>query len=53
MNVGIIDFSSGVPALATLNQPSFWLFLIGLALTVILLVCKVKGAILIGMLRRR
>lgn len=48
LNVGIIDFSSGVPALATLNQPSFWLFLIGLALTVILLVCKVKGAILIG-----
>ena len=48
LNVGIIDFISGVPALATLNQPSFWLFLIGLALTVILLVCKVKGAILIG-----
>ena len=37
-----------MPALATLNQPSFWLFLIGLALTIILLVCKVKGAILIG-----
>ena len=48
LNVGIISFDSGVPALATLNQPSFWLFLIGLALTIILLVCKVKGAILIG-----
>ena len=48
LNVGIITFDSGVPALATLNQPSFWLFLIGLALTIILLVCKVKGAILIG-----
>ena len=48
LNVGIITFDSGVPALATLNQPAFWLFLIGLALTIILLVCKVKGAILIG-----
>lgn len=48
LNVGIISFDSGVPALATLNQPSFWLFLIGLALTIILLVLKVKGAILIG-----
>ena len=48
LNVGIITFDSGVPALATLNQPSFWLFLIGLALTIVLLVCKVKGAILIG-----
>ena len=41
LNVGIISFDSGVPALATLNQPSFWLFLIGLALTIILLVCQV------------
>ena len=48
LNVGIIDFSSGVPALAALNQPSFWLFLIGLALTVVLVSCNVKGAILIG-----
>lgn len=48
LNVGIISFDSGVPALATLNQPAFWLFLIGLALTIILLVLKVKGAILIG-----
>ena len=48
LNVGILTFDSGVPALATLNQPSFWLFLIGLVLTIILLVCKVKGAILIG-----
>ena len=48
LNVGIVTFGSGVPALATLNQPSFWLFLIGLALTIILLVCNVKGAILIG-----
>ncbi len=50
LNVGIIDFSSGVPALATLNQPAFWLFIIGLVLTIVLLVCKVKGAILIGII---
>ena len=50
LNVDIVTFSSGVPALATLNQPSFWLFLIGLALTIILLVCNVKGAILIGII---
>lgn len=48
LNVGIINFGSGVPALATLNQSVFWLFLIGLALTIVLLVLNVKGAILIG-----
>ena len=48
LNVGIINFGSGVPALSTLNQATFWLFLIGLALTIVLLVCNVKGAILIG-----
>ena len=50
LNVGIINFRSGVPALSTLNQAPFWLFLIGLVLTVVLLVCKVKGAILIGII---
>ena len=48
LNVGFITFDSGVPAIAVLNQPSLWLFLAGLALTIILLVCNVKGAILIG-----
>ena len=48
LNVYMIDFSAGVPALPTLNQPTFWVFLIGLALIVILLVLKVKGAILIA-----
>ena len=45
----IITFSGGVPALATLNQPVFWVFLIGLVLTAVLLLLKVKGAILISM----
>ncbi|MEG1548206.1 MAG: NCS2 family permease [Clostridia bacterium] len=48
LNVGIINFGAGVPAMSVLNQPSLWLFLIGLVLTIVLLVCKVKGAILIG-----
>ena len=50
LNVGIISFDSGVPAIATLNQPSLWLFLIGLVLTIVLLVCNVKGAVLIGII---
>ena len=37
-----------VPELAKLNNPVLWVFLIGLVLTVVLLVLKVKGAILIG-----
>ncbi len=48
LNVGMVDFGGGVPALPTLNQPAFWVFLIGLALIVTLLVLKVKGAILIA-----
>ncbi|MBQ8141146.1 MAG: NCS2 family permease [Clostridia bacterium] len=48
LNVGIVDFSSGVPALPTLNQPVFWVFLIGLLLIAVLLILKVKGAILIA-----
>ena len=48
LNVGIISFDSGVPAIATLNQPAFWLFLIGLVLTIVLLVCQIRGAILVG-----
>lgn len=48
LNVGMITFESGVPAIATLNEPVLWLFLFGLVLTIVLLVCNVKGAILIG-----
>ena len=48
LNVGMVDFSAGVPALPTLNSPALWVFLIGLALIVVLLVLKVKGAILIA-----
>ncbi len=48
LNVGFVDFSAGVPALPTLNQPVLWVFLIGLVLITVLLVLKVKGAILIS-----
>ena len=48
LNVGLLDFSSGVPALATLDQPALWLFFIGLILIVVLQLWKVKGAILLG-----
>ena len=48
LNVGFVNFGSGVPAMATLNTNVLWLFIIGLVLTIVLLVCNVKGAILIG-----
>ena len=48
LNVGIVNFGAGVPALATLNQPVLWVFLIGMLVISVLLVLKVKGAILIA-----
>ena len=48
LNVGFVSFESGVPALAILDNPSLWLFLVGLVLTIVLLVRQVKGAILIS-----
>lgn len=46
----VIANSSIVPALATFNNPSILLALFGLILTVILMVLKVKGAILLGII---
>ena len=46
----VIADSSAVPALVTLNEPAVLLAIIGLVLTVVLLVFKVKGAILIGII---
>ena len=45
-----VSDSAIVPALVTMNSPAVWLALIGLALTIILLVCKVKGAIFISII---
>ena len=50
LNVGIISFESGVPAIPTLNQPVFWVFLIGIVLAVALSILKVKGGILIAII---
>lgn len=44
----VVADSSIVPSIVQLNNPSVWLALIGLALVVILLVLKVKGAIVIS-----
>ncbi len=43
LNVGFVNFDSGVPGMATLNTPVLWVFLIGLALTVVLHVIKING----------
>ena len=48
LNAGFVNFDAGVPAMATLNSPTLWVFLIGLVLTVVLLILKIKGAIFIG-----
>jgi AGZA family xanthine/uracil permease-like MFS transporter len=46
----VIANSSAVPALVNLDNKFVWLALIGIALTMILLVLKVKGAILISII---
>ena len=50
LNVGFINFDAGVPAMATLNNPTLWVFCIGLVITIILMLLKVKGAMLIGII---
>lgn len=46
----VIADSSAVPALVTLNNPVVLLAIIGLILTIVLLILKVRGAILIGII---
>lgn len=46
----VIASSSATPAIVTLNTPSVWLALIGLVIVVVLLVLKVKGAVLISII---
>ena len=50
LNVGFINFDSGVPSIATFNQPTLWVFLIGFCVTIVLYLLNVKGAILIGII---
>ena len=44
----VVSSGGAVPALATFNTPALILALIGVIITIVLLVAKVKGAILIG-----
>lgn len=44
----VIADASAVPALVAMNNPAVLLFLIGLIATIVLLILKIKGAILIG-----
>ena len=46
----VIADASAVPALVTLNSPTVLLAIIGLVLIIVLLVLKVKGSILIGII---
>ena len=48
LNAGLITFDSGVPAMANINTPSLWVFLIGLFLAVVLALKKEEGGILIA-----
>ncbi len=48
VNIKFVGFANDIPSLAAFNTPSMWLFLIGILLTIALLVLKVKGAIVIG-----
>jgi AGZA family xanthine/uracil permease-like MFS transporter len=48
LNVGFINFGGGVPAMSILKTPALWLFAGTLILMIVLLVLKVKGAILIS-----
>ena len=50
LNVGLIDFSAGIPELASLNQPTLWVFLIGLVITVVLTLLNIKGGMLLAII---
>lgn len=50
LNVNLISFGSGVPALNFKDNPAGLLAIIGLLITAILMAYKVKGAIVIGIL---
>lgn len=50
LNVGLIQFHDGIPAIASLTEPTILLTVFGLITTIVLLVNNVKGAILIGII---
>lgn len=46
----VIADSSAVPALVDFNTPALWLSVFGLIFMLVLVICKVKGSILLGIL---
>jgi AGZA family xanthine/uracil permease-like MFS transporter len=50
LNVGLINFSAGVPELVAFKTAPVLLMIVGLIITVILLIKNVKGAIFIGII---
>lgn len=49
LDTGIITMTQGYPALGDLHDASVQIALAGLAITAVLLVCKVKGSLILGM----
>jgi AGZA family xanthine/uracil permease-like MFS transporter len=50
LNIGLVNFGAGVPSLSLLNSPALILAIVGLAITFTLMVLKVKGSIVIGII---
>lgn len=50
LNIGLVNFAAGVPSLSTFNNAGLILAMIGIVITFVLLILKVKGAIIIGIL---
>ncbi|WZU01976.1 hypothetical protein MGH68_02465 [Erysipelothrix sp. D19-032] len=48
LNINFVNFGAGVPALSNFSDPNILLALIGLVLILVLMLRKVKGAMLIG-----
>lgn len=48
VNSGLVNFTAGVPAIATFNNAAVILTVVGIALAVVLLICNVKGAVFIS-----
>ncbi len=50
LNVDFINFGDGVPAMSILNNPTLWVFCIGMVITIVLMLLNVKGATLIAII---
>ena len=50
LNVGFLEFGSGVPDLAAMNTPVHWVFVIGLVITAVLTLLNVRGGMLLAII---